>query len=85
MHVGWRPLNWFAASRFCILRLFRSPLPGYQVEAIYEEECPYSRQEREQMAHYRDEGTWKLARGGGVSIVEGCPVLAADLGAPPAQ
>jgi len=85
VHVGWRPLNWFAASRFCILRLFRSPLPGYQVEAIYEEECPYSRQEREQMAHYRDEGTWKLARGGGVSIVEGCPVLAADLGAPPAQ
>ena len=82
VHVGWRPLNWFAASRFCHLRIFRAPLPGYKIEEIHQVETPYSDADRAELERYRDEGKWTFARGGGtdVSITDVCPVLAADRG-----
>ena len=79
VHVGWRPLNWFAASRFFDLRIFRAPLPGYKISAIYDEHCPYSREQQQQMADYRDGGKWRSARGGGLDGLETlCPILATD-------
>ena len=79
IHVGWRQLNWFAESRFFDLRLFRAPLPGYKIHAIYDEHCPYSPEQQQAMARYRDDSLWTNARGGGNrSLEQLLSVLAAD-------